>query len=419
MLKRPALMDSISANLLNYLKIIAADLTLPQKKFLKDSVIGLIRCGKPIVCQIARHLPNQQTSFLSRLDRLDAQLTNYNNNFTDKINKQLPNLWLPLIKDDTPIILDLSDIAKPLAKKMDYLAVVRDGSNGKLINGYWLVEMYASVNHKNPLPILLQPFSHRQPFNPGQNPVVLNAVHKIFELTNKRGILTADRGFDSRIMFDDWMDNNIRFVVRLKGNRYLTILYGGIEKTVIYADDLADRTKTPINFHKVVRRRGRLTRRVCQIGWVKVGLPNRKDELTMIVSRLSGYNKPMMLLTNVAVKTAADAEHVFGLYIRRWECEEGMRFLKSQVNLEKIRAFSWSAICRLVLLCQVVMSYLGWVVQVHPQICEQLVRLGQPLAEKVLFLPYRLFGGLTEAINYCCWLRKDLLRVKLWKNPEV
>jgi len=262
MIKRLALMDSISANLINYLKLIASELSLPQKKFLKDSFIGLIRSGKPIVCQIARQLPNQKASFPSRLDRLDAQLTNNNNNFTDKINRQLPNIWLPLIRDDTPIILDLSDIAKPLAKKMEYLAVVRDGSDGKLINGYWLVEMYASVNHKNPLPILLEPFSHNHPENAGQNPVVLNAVHKIFEMTNKRGILTADRGFDSRIMFDDWLDNGIRFVVRLKRNRYLTVLYEGIEKTMIYADDLADRTKTPIIFHKVVRRRGMRRRKV-------------------------------------------------------------------------------------------------------------------------------------------------------------
>jgi hypothetical protein len=38
---------------------------------------------------------------------------------------------LPYFKDDTPIILDLSDIAKPLARKMDYLAIVRDGSTGE------------------------------------------------------------------------------------------------------------------------------------------------------------------------------------------------------------------------------------------------------------------------------------------------
>ena len=132
MLKRKALMESISSNLYNFLNKIGKNLSLPDKKFLRDGLIGLIRCGKPIVCQMARHLPNQRTRFLSRLDRLEAHLGK-DNNFDSKIKSELPEFWLPFIQDDTPILLDLSDIAKPLAKKMDYLATVRDGSSGQLL----------------------------------------------------------------------------------------------------------------------------------------------------------------------------------------------------------------------------------------------------------------------------------------------
>ncbi|MFA6187545.1 MAG: hypothetical protein WC770_10110, partial [Phycisphaerae bacterium] len=165
-------MESISSNLNDFLKKITNNLPLPDKKFIRDSLIGLIRCGKPIVCQMARHLPNQRTKFLSRLDRLEAHLVK-NSSFDNKIKAELPHTWLPFIKDDTPIILDLSDIAKPLAKKMDYLATVRDGSSGQLVNGYWLVELYASLSRKNPVPLLLEPFSHEEPCSPGQNPIVL------------------------------------------------------------------------------------------------------------------------------------------------------------------------------------------------------------------------------------------------------
>ena len=160
MLKRKALMESISSNLHSFLKKIANNLSVPDKKFLRDSLIGLIRCGKPVVCQMARHLPNQRIKFLSRLDRLESHLVK-NSDFDNKIKDELPSNWLPFIKDDTPIILDLSDIAKPFVKKMDYLATVRDGSTGQLVNGYWLVELYASLSRKNPVPILLEPFSHQ------------------------------------------------------------------------------------------------------------------------------------------------------------------------------------------------------------------------------------------------------------------
>jgi len=143
---------------------------------------------------------------------------------------------------------------------------------------------------------------------------------------------------------------------------------------------------------------------------VKVRLPGREEELTLVVSRLAGNDKPMMLLTNLPVENLKDAKRVLRFYIRRWECEEGIRFLKSQVNLEKIRTFRWPAICRLVLLAVLVMIYLGWLVEEHPNICDRLVCLSQPLPDKPDFLMYRLITGLTEAINTCFWLHKDLLQ---------
>ena len=88
---------------------------------------------------------------------------------------------------------------------MDYLATVRYGSTGELVNGYWLVELYASLSRKNPVPILLEPFSHQEPVSLGQNPVVLKVVDKIFELTGNRGVLVVDPGFDAGVMFEDWL----------------------------------------------------------------------------------------------------------------------------------------------------------------------------------------------------------------------
>ena len=209
---------------------------------------------------MARHLPDQRTRFVSRLGRLDQHLVK-NSNFDHNVKETLPQVWLPYFQGNTPIILDLSDLAKPLAKKMDYLATVRDGNTGELVNGYWLLEMYASLSRKNPVPIVLEPFSHEEPYSPGQNPVVLKAVHKIFELTDK--------------------------------------------------------------------------------------------------------------------------------------------------------------IRRLVLLAALVMIYLGWLVEAEPNICDRLVYLSQPLPDNPDFLLYRLLGGLTEAINTCFWLHKDLLRKSLRENPEV
>ena len=294
-----------------------------------------------------------------------------------------------------------------------------------MVNGYWLVELYASLSRKNPVPLLLEPFSHEEPCSPGQNPVVLKAVHKIFELTNNRGVLVIDRGFDGYVMFEDWLNNKYRFVARLVGKRHLLQFYGNSgqdepEQWIpIGAQQFAEQIPTPHRFHKLVKRHGKPAFRITQIGWTKVRLPGREENLTMVVSQLAGEDSPMMLLTNLPVENFDDAEYVLRFYIRRWECEEAIRFLKSQVNLEKICTFRWSAIRRLVLLAVLVMNYLGWLVEVHPNLCERLVYLSQPLADKPDFLLYRLVRGLTEAINTCFWLYKDLLRLSLRENPKV
>ncbi len=141
------------------------------------------------------------------------------------------------------------------------------------------------------------------------------------------------------------------------------------------------------------------------------GFPSKTALL--VVSRLAGTDKLIMLLTNLSVENLKDAKRILRYYIRRWECEEGICFLKNQVNLEKIRTFRWCAIRRLVLLAMLVMIYLCWIVEGHPYIAERLVYLSQPLPDKVDFLMYRLLAGLTEAINTCFWLHKELLRRSL------
>lgn len=418
MVKHYALMESLSSNLHNFLKKVSENLSLPDKKFLRDALIGLIRAGQPVVCRMARQLPNQHTMFLSQLDRLEQHLRS-ESSLDDEVKEAIPKMWLPLIKDDTPIILDLSDLAKPLAKQMDYLALVRDGSTGQLVNGYWLVEAYASVGYKNPVPVLLEPFSHQEPCSPGQNPVVLKAVEKIFKTTGKKGVLVADRGFDSGVMFEDWLDNKYSFVVRLVGKRHLLRFIRTDDKNnggqwiPIRSELLAEQTPTLNPFSKVVKRHGKIILRVSRLGWVKVRLPQRQEVLTMVISRIAGEDTPMMLLTNLPVENAEDAKRILRYYLRRWECEEAIRFLKSQVHLERIRTFRWCAIRRLVLLAVVVMIYIGWIIEKHLELAERLIRFGQPPPSQADFLPYRLLTGMTEALNGCFWLRRDLLEIDL------
>jgi hypothetical protein len=145
------------------------------------------------------------------------------------------------------------------------------------------------------------------------------------------------------VIFDDWLDNKYRFVVRLIGKRHLLRFIEPLDKNAgaqlipIRASLLAEQMPTVHPFSRVVKRHGKVILRISQVGWIKVRLPDRKEGLTMVVSRIAGEDTPLMLLTNLPVENADDAKRILRYYLRRWEWEEAIRFLKSQVHLERIR----------------------------------------------------------------------------------
>ena len=97
MARPQALMEAVSANLNWFLQPIGENLTKPQKKFLRDGLVGLLRAGRPVVCRMARKLPDRGTQFLSRLDRLESHL-NASDDLDAKVKAALPNLWLPMVQ---------------------------------------------------------------------------------------------------------------------------------------------------------------------------------------------------------------------------------------------------------------------------------------------------------------------------------
>ena len=98
MVKKDALMESLSSNLHGFLNQIQGDLSVPDKKFLRDGFIGMVRTGHPIVCQMAREVPSQGSKYTTRVKRLDLHLT-AESDFDEQVKKSLPAIWVPLVGD--------------------------------------------------------------------------------------------------------------------------------------------------------------------------------------------------------------------------------------------------------------------------------------------------------------------------------
>ena len=84
--------------------------------------------------EIARSL-EENISIKKIIERLGRQLQR--GGLREQVRENLLQLAAGRIDSQTLLLVDPTDINKPYAKKMQYLAPVRDGSEGRIQDGYW------------------------------------------------------------------------------------------------------------------------------------------------------------------------------------------------------------------------------------------------------------------------------------------
>jgi hypothetical protein len=97
-----------------------------------------------------------------------------------KLIPQLVSMGSQRVRPNTVLALDLSDIRKEYAQKMECLATVHDGSNGELHQGYWLSDVtVAEVNGSEIVPLYQKLYSVEAQDFRSENDEILVAVDLI------------------------------------------------------------------------------------------------------------------------------------------------------------------------------------------------------------------------------------------------
>jgi hypothetical protein len=205
------------------------------------------------------------------------------------------------------LILDLCDLTKPRARTLKYLALVRDGSDdGRLVNGYWCVELYAASSKGRITPLLLHPYSVEDPQVKGENAVILRCVEQVYAATAGRGVLVMDAGGDRDNLLIPWVDDHRLFAVRLRGDRHLML--DDQAHTRVPARLLAD-TMLAQAARKHPGRR---------IIWRRVYLPERPERpLYLVAKTIKGSDRALILLTALTVENLEAAKRALAYYRRR------------------------------------------------------------------------------------------------------
>jgi len=369
-------------NLLNeFMAPITAKTDKPRQKFLRQTVGAILLSGSLIVTEFARWIHDDCSDIFHRLKRLLNHLITPRGNLTAAVQAYRQTV-AKYIQPDTPIPIDLTDLAKPRARKMKYLNLVHDGSEHKRVNGYWCVEVYAHLKNKRILPLALDVFSTDDPRVGSRNLQIERTVKAVNKSVAGNGVWVADRGFDAVNLYEIWFSENCHFVIRQRGDRCVIAPNG----VCIVERNLVEH----------VRQKFANKGLSDDIVFIKVRLPDNLRPLYIVASWLPGVEEPLILLTTLVVQTLEQAKQILWYYRQRWACEEAGRFLKNRVGLECFRIRRYEAIQRLVTLAMFAMGFLTWILLRSRDVPKRLFYFTSRFRKETKFVYYRLLDGLQQ-----------------------
>jgi hypothetical protein len=362
-----------------FLRRFAPGLDKTRRRFFFQAVTGIVLSASLLVSRWLRFIPDRCRDRFWRHKRLLNQL-HHGKWDAASVLKPYQQKWGEKVATDTPLVVDLSDLPRPRARKLKYLAQVRDGSEGELVSGYWCLEIYARFNKHCVTPLLLRPYSCEDPAVSSENAMILRGVDEVFAATEGRGVLVMDRGGDRNELLGPWIDAGRRFVVCQRGDRHV-ILPNGVHSEV------------SLLMERLLHESGG------KVVFAQVSLPNRPDTPLWLVAKVvEGKDRPLIVLSSLRCENLEQAQAVLQYYRWRWCCEEGAQFLKSGLNLERIGLRRYESFERLLLLATLAMGFLSWLTLLRPTLIEHLCRARAGVHE-VKFGYYRLLKWLQEQIH--------------------
>jgi len=326
--------SKLRALILRFSGELSSGLPKPARRFVAEMLYGIQARQSVRLTEIGRAL-GEKISLRKTEYRLCRQLQRPG--LWERLTQRLGRLAAGRIQDLTLLILDLTDVSKRYAKRMEYLARVHDGSEQGVGTGYWLLQVIAAEAGKPlVLPLYNRLYSQQSPDFRSENEEIHRAMEMVSSWTQGRGVWVMDRGGDRDKLLCPLIKNKHRFLVRLRNDRHL--IWQGRSINVL---DLA-RACPMLHLETIIKNEGQSSRSLrIEFGYRPVKLPDSQEPLFLVVVKGFG-EEPLMLLTNVSMtKTRKSLWWAVNSYLTRWTIEETIRFIKQSYQLEDIRLLTY------------------------------------------------------------------------------
>ena len=361
---------------------LSARLSKPARRFVGEALYGIAARGSVRLSEIGRSL-EEPIPLIKTETRLSRNLA----------RPELACVGDAVLAESagrigarTLLVLDLSDIAKPYAEKMEHLARVRDGSTGTIADGYWLTHVIGVENEDNAIvPLYAALYSQKAPDFVSENAEILTAVRTVAAACHGRGVWVVDRGGDRGELYAPLIEEGHSFIIRNKGDRHLLTGHSPDSEAKAATVELAISCPMHYATHIVREEQGQEVSYRLDYGFRRVRLPNHPQvPLWLVVVRGLGV-KPLMLLTNLEMRRERKTLWwAVSAYFTRWRIEETIRFIKQSYDLEDIRVMTYRRLQNMVVLVNAVAFFTASVIGTRMKL--------EILATHLMTASKRLFG---------------------------
>jgi Transposase DDE domain len=380
------LTEQIIAELRSLVEQIAIEQPTPTKKFLYEMIFGMCASGSVLLTEVGRKLP-ADISLHAVEKRLSRQLGS--ERWEDEALLERYVRWTArAIKAETILALDVSDIRKVYAEKMEYLGKVHDGSTGEIATGYWLLCVEAHQASGQRQGIYLQAWSAQSEEFESENREILRAVELVERFAPGRALWVIDSGGDRSCLHREFKRLKVRYLVRVGRNR--TIELDGCKQGI---RQVAAKVLLRGSFrfpHRTKRGRWRVLR--LRYGFERIIW---QEEAYSLVIAEGISNEQLILWTNELVSSTEEAEQIVRKYLRRWAVEDANRVIKQEFTLEAIRVSGWRRVQRLVLLVGIAYGFVCRMGGKAKRVVKKLIELSRRLRPPKKVLAYAIRKGIA------------------------
>jgi hypothetical protein len=394
--------NRFKAQLSKFSGIISKPFSKTTKRFFREMLYGIQASRDVKLSNIGRSL-HEDIALIKTEDRLSRNLSE--KDFSDHINSEIIRLADDKITDEMVISIDPGDIMKPYAKAMEKLCGIWDGSEGEAAQGYHLCQVTAAnLEHNKIIPVYCEAYSSNEKDYVSSTEKVKKVISKVIEKTGTHGVWAIDRMGDCDDIINHFSGNRLKFVTRLKLNRWLNTTNKKGGRISVQAERLERHMNLCHQAQITKIDDGKETVIHITFGITKVALPNNPERWFYAVV-IKGFGQhPMILITNLEVNTKESKAiyYVVEVYLTRWKCDECYRYIKQSYNLEDVRVRSYTAIRNTVALVHAIAYftsvYMGMSLKLKVAV-QKIFILSKRFFGVPTFFQYAMADGIFELLK--------------------